>query len=116
MCWKRPDGTYVLALTNRSDQPFTFKVHVSGAVTYTGHRYNINMRDIDLDAQSGSNLTTTLRPWSIEFWEVRLATGIKPVVTEKTDGCYYSLTGNKYANRLSQRGVYIHNGKKEVIK
>lgn len=116
MCWKRPDGTYVLALTNRSDKPFTFKVHVNGAVTYTGHRYNINMRDIDLDAQSGSNLTTTLRPWSIEFWEVGLATAIKPILAGKEDGCYYSMTGVKYNKRPFRQGVYIHEGKKIVIK
>ena len=116
MCWKRPDGTFVIALTNRSDQSFTFKVHVSGAVTYTGHRYNINMRDIDLEKQSGSNLSTTLRPWSIEFWEVRSATGIKPVVTNKSNGYYYSIVGYKYDKRPTRRGVYIYNGKKIVIK
>ena len=94
----------------------TGRPKLNGYVTYTGHRYNINMRDIDLEKQSGSNLSTTLRPWSIEFWEVRSATGIKPVVTNKSKGYYYSIVGYKYDKRPTRRGVYIYNGKKIVIK
>jgi len=68
MAWKRPDGKFVFALTNRSNRPFEFSITMDKVRSFTGHRYDEDELDITLSSQSGSNHSITLEPWSIEFW------------------------------------------------
>ena len=68
MAWKRPDGKFVFALTNRSDRPFEFNIAMDQVRSFTGHRYDKDTLNQTLPSQSASEHTMTLEPWSIEFW------------------------------------------------
>ncbi|MBC9798528.1 hypothetical protein [Sinomicrobium weinanense] len=68
MVWKKPDGKFVYALTNRSNQAFEFNITLDGNRTFTGHRYNKDELNETLQSVSGSEHSITLEPWSIEFW------------------------------------------------
>lgn len=48
------------------------------------------------------------------LWKAGGATGIKTVKANAENGAYYNLAGQKVAN--PEKGVFIHNGKKVVIK
>ncbi|WP_146746583.1 glycoside hydrolase [Sinomicrobium soli] len=68
MAWKRPDGKFVFALTNRSNRPFEFNIAMDQIRSFTGHRYDKDTLNQTLPSQSGSDHKITLEPWSIEFW------------------------------------------------
>ncbi|MBD5233985.1 MAG: hypothetical protein HDS65_07405 [Bacteroidales bacterium] len=69
MAWKTPEGKFVIALTNRSDEWYEFNVDLDKNMKLTGHRYNKNGIDQDLGTSDGSaTLSAKVRPWSIEFW------------------------------------------------
>ncbi|RAV29577.1 glycoside hydrolase [Sinomicrobium soli] len=68
MAWKRPDGKFVFALTNRSSRPFEFNIAMDQPRSFTGYRYDKDTLNQTLPSQSGSDHTITLEPWSIEFW------------------------------------------------
>lgn len=68
MAWKNPNGKFVIAVTNRSDEWFEFRIALDGKRSFTGHRYDMNNQDNELAMQSGETLTAQVKPWSIDFW------------------------------------------------
>lgn len=68
MAWKKPDGKYVYAVTNRSGKPFQFNIAMDTNRSFTGYRYDRDAISVELPVQSGANHSITLAPWSIEFW------------------------------------------------
>ncbi len=51
----------------------------------------------------------------VSFGSVGIATAINKPVTEVNDGVYYTIQGVK-VDKPTQNGIYIHNGKKVVVK
>ena len=69
MAWKKPDGKYVIAVTNRSDEWFEFKITLDKERSFNGHRYNKEGVNLDLGRQTDSSiLSAKVKPWSIDFW------------------------------------------------
>lgn len=70
MAWKKPDGKFVIALTNRSDDWYEFRIELDKNRTFAGYRYDKNNLNKELSLQANlSQLTMQVKPWSIEFWE-----------------------------------------------
>jgi hypothetical protein len=40
----------------------------------------------------------------------------RPWATDQEDGAWHDMQGRKYDNRPTKKGLYIHNGKKEVVR
>ncbi|MFC8094572.1 hypothetical protein [Streptomyces sp. NPDC057301] len=69
MAWKTPSGKPVFALTNRSaTESFTFTVDTQTAASFEGRRYGPSTNNKGLGLKTGSKLTITVPPLSIEFW------------------------------------------------
>lgn len=69
MAWKTPEGKFVIALTNRSDEWYEFNIDLDRNMKLNGHRYNKKGIDQELGSSDGSStLAAKVRPWSIEFW------------------------------------------------
>ena len=69
MAWKTPAGKPVFALTNRSStESFTYTIDTQTSATFHGQRFTPSVHDQSLGTKSGTTLTITLPPLSIEFW------------------------------------------------
>ena len=73
MAWKSPEGQLAFAVTNRSDMSFQFKVDTTlENVTFDGYRLTSSSEDfISLGTKTGAQISTTLEPYTIEFWVQR---------------------------------------------
>lgn len=73
MAWKSPEGQLAFAVTNRSDMSFRFNVDTTlEGVTFDGYRLTSNSKDfIPLGTKTGAQISTTLEPYTIEFWVQR---------------------------------------------
>lgn len=92
------DGTTFFALTTLNDGKVGFAVVNKGVKIPAGKAY--------LEVPAGT---------SAKFFGLDgEATGINSVKTAKADGAYYTLEGVKTAKPV--KGLYIHNGKKIVVK
>lgn len=94
----KSDGTTFFALTKLSDGKVGFAVVAKDVVIPAGKAYL---------KVSGK---TTAKFFSLDGE----ATGINSVKTAKADGAYYTLEGVKTTKPV--KGLYIHNGKKIVVK
>lgn len=73
MAWKTPQGKLVVALTNRNDSNnFTFSVNTGRSSTFEGHRFTLATANSFMGTKNGPGLSTTLPPYSVEFWIQRL--------------------------------------------
>lgn len=95
---KKSDGTTYFALTKLSDGKVGFALVANGVVIPTGKAY------LSVPKASGAKF----------FGLDGEATGINSVKTAKADGAYYTLEGVKTTKPV--KGLYIHNGKKIVVK
>ena len=70
MSYKTPEGRLVIVLTNRAqDTAFTFNIDTGTDAVFRGYRYTPRgTEEIELDPLSGSTISPTLLPLSIEFW------------------------------------------------
>lgn len=69
MAWKTPEGKFVIAMTNRSDEWFEFDVTLDRARDMKGYRFSKSGRDVEMSSnRGGASLSAKLKPWSIEFW------------------------------------------------
>lgn len=68
LAFKTPENKLVLVFTNRSRQPFTFRVNTMLKGKYKGYRYTPSIRNKALKPQSIQDIKATLPPFSIEFW------------------------------------------------
>ena len=69
MAWKKPDGKFVIALTNRSDEWYEYRIALDKERTFAGYRYDRDNLNKELSVQNNrSELTVPVKPWSIEFW------------------------------------------------
>ena len=50
------------------------------------------------------------------LWDMAEATSIETVEKEATEGTWYDMSGRKHATKPTQKGLYIRNGKKEIVK
>ena len=50
------------------------------------------------------------------LWDMAEATSIETVEKEATEGAWYDMSGRKHATKPTQKGLYIRNGKKEIVK
>lgn len=92
------DGATFFALTTLSDGKVGFALVANGVVIPAGKAY--------LEVAKG----TPAKFFSLDGE----ATGINSVKTAKADGAYYTLEGVKTTKPV--KGLYIHNGKKIVVK
>lgn len=92
------DGATFFALTKLSDGKVGFAVVNNGVVIPAGKAY------LSVPRASGAKF------FSLDGE----ATGINSVKTAKADGAYYTLEGVKTTKPV--KGLYIHNGKKIVVK
>lgn len=92
------DGAAFFALTTLSDGKVGFALVANGVVIPAGKAY--------LEVSKG----TAAKFFSLDGE----ATGINSVKTAKADGAYYTLEGVKTTKPV--KGLYIHNGKKIVVK
>lgn len=92
------EGAKYFALTTLSDGKVGFAVVKDGVVIPAGKAY--------LEVSTG----TAAKFFSLDGE----ATGINSVKTAKADGAYYTLEGVKTTKPV--KGLYIHNGKKIVVK
>ena len=70
MSYKTPEGRLVIVLTNRAqDTAFTFNIDTGTDAVFRGYRYTPRgTEEIELEPLSGSTISPTLLPLSIEFW------------------------------------------------
>lgn len=69
MAWKTPDGRRVFAVTNRNtDSDFEFEVDTVREGDFTGYLYTPYERDTVIGTVSGSLLSITVAPQTIQFW------------------------------------------------
>ena len=68
MAWKTPSGKLVIALTSRNANNFTFNVNLGGSRTMAGYEFNGTLNTVSLASQTGSTLSATLSPYTIQFW------------------------------------------------
>nr|BEK63515.1 hypothetical protein KPHV_07420 [Kitasatospora purpeofusca] len=68
MAWKTPGGKPVLVVTNRGNANYTFTVDTRTTGTFRGYRYGPSTNMAGVGAKSGTTLTLTVPPLSIEFW------------------------------------------------
>lgn len=92
------DGAGYFALTQQSDGKVGFAVVANKVVIPAGKAY----------------LSVPAAPNAKFFGLDGEATGINSVKTAKADGAYYTLEGVKTTKPV--KGIYIHNGKKIVVK
>ena len=99
MAWKSPEGQLAFAVTNRSTDKFRFNVDTTLAdVTFVGYRLTSNSKDfISLGEKTGAQISTTLEPYTIEFWVQRE----DPETMEKAE----SVTLNKPTLTLAVNGT-----------
>ena len=73
MAWKSPEGQLAFAVTNRSGDSFRFDVDTTLAdVTFDGYRLTSSSENfISLGTKTGAQISTTLKPYTIEFWVQR---------------------------------------------
>lgn len=95
---KPSDGATFFALTTLSDGKVGFALVAKGVVIPAGKAY------LSVPKASGAKF----------FGLDGEATGINSVKTAKADGAYYTLEGVKTTKPV--KGLYIHNGKKIVVK
>ncbi|WP_327063996.1 hypothetical protein OG196_04055 [Kitasatospora purpeofusca] len=68
MAWKTPTGKPVLVVTNRGNANYTFTVDTRTTGTFRGYRYGPSTNMDSIGAKTGTTLTLTVPPLSIEFW------------------------------------------------
>lgn len=70
MAYKTPEGRLVIVLTNRSkNSAFTFNINTGTNAAFRGYRYTPrDKEELEMGIQSGTNISPTLAPLSIEFW------------------------------------------------
>lgn len=95
---KPSDGATFFALTTLSDGKVGFALVAKGVVIPAGKAY------LSVPKASGAKF----------FGLDGEATGINSVKTAKADGAYYTLEGVKTTKPV--KGLYIHNGKKIIVK
>lgn len=95
---KPSDGATFFALTTLSDGKVGFALVAKGVVIPAGKAY------LSVSKASGAKF----------FGLDGEATGINSVKTAKADGAYYTLEGVKTTKPV--KGLYIHNGKKIIVK
>ena len=94
----KSDGTTFFALTKLSDGKVGFALVANGVVIPAGKAY------LEVPTSTPAKF----------FGLDGEATGINSVKTAKADGAYYTLEGVKTTKPV--KGLYIHNGKKIVVK
>lgn len=95
---KPSDGAKYFALTQLSEGKVGFALVANGVVIPAGKAY------LEVTKSTGAKF----------FGLDGEATGINSVKTAKADGAYYTLEGVKTTKPV--KGIYIHNGKKIVVK
>lgn len=68
MAWKTPEGKFVFAVTNRSDEWYRFDVQLDKSREFRGYRYDKSNLGKELSSQGGESIAVSLKPWSVEFW------------------------------------------------
>lgn len=69
MAWKTPDGKRVFAVTNRNtDSDFEYQIDTVREGTFKGYLYTPYERDTEIGELTGSELTITVAPQTIQFW------------------------------------------------
>ena len=73
MAWKSPEGQLAFAVTNRSEEDFRFDVDTTlSDVVFDGYRLTSSSEEfIPLGEKTGEQISTTLKPYTIEFWVQR---------------------------------------------
>lgn len=96
MGWTTPKGQRVFALTNRSEQPFTFEIDTSGTSgQFSGHRYDVDVRDQYLEVKRGETISVTLPPMTIEYWVEEQSSAPLVTITSMTDTICENIRGAK---------------------
>ncbi|GAB3536431.1 hypothetical protein GCM10027403_17140 [Arthrobacter tecti] len=68
MAWIAPNGQRTFVVTNRTAQPYTFKVETGVESGFAGSRYAHDLEAGDLGVTTGATLTLEVPAYSIEFW------------------------------------------------
>ncbi|MBU3005566.1 Calx-beta domain-containing protein [Paraglaciecola arctica] len=85
MAWITPQGQKVFALTNRGAEPFTFEIDISDTQgQFSGHRYDVDVRDEYLGTVNGNTVSITLPSMSIEYWVEESPASAKVSLTAMT--------------------------------
>ena len=73
MAWKSPEGQIAFAVTNRSEDSFRFDVDTTlQNVIFDGYRLTSSSENfIPLGEKTGAQISTTVKPYTIEFWVQR---------------------------------------------
>ncbi len=101
---------YLLVAGEGSGQPIQLQASVDGQV--------IALRN-ELTYVSDGNIGTPWEPLVIDVYEALQATGISDIADGEADGksAWFILQGIRYGSKKpTTSGVYIRNGKKQVIK
>ena len=110
------DGSYC----NTEDAMFYTSGIRSKAMVYTNN--NVSFADYALtedfpNVSDGTGTNVELPATKIDYTYTDAATAIDEVkAATATDGAYYNLMGQRFDKANLPAGIYIHNGKKVVIK
>ncbi|MBP5365035.1 MAG: right-handed parallel beta-helix repeat-containing protein [Bacteroidales bacterium] len=122
------DGNYIFGISYAQDGT-TSDVEITDNTVKTEGRYAISFRKVDDAVITGNTLyaheltgddAVYIASGSGNTVENNLPdnpTGIKYIRTQNTDGteCYYDLNGRRI-EKPTTKGIYIHNGRKELFK
>ena len=107
------DGRYLYANGSKEAVPFTISIAEDGS------GFNIGNADGAWGVQSASTAYAQFSSSASALWNFVLIgrfseQGIAPVAPVVTDGVYYDLLGRPVQNPTA--GIYIHNGRKVIVK
>jgi O-glycosyl hydrolase len=75
LAWKTPSGKLGVAVTNRSGQPFRFRIETGRASTFAGYRSTPREANVALGRSKGPELNPEVPDLAIEFWVERETSG-----------------------------------------
>ncbi len=68
LAWKTPSGKLGMAVTNRSGQPFRFRIDAARRATFAGYRFTPREVNVALGRLQGPQFEAVLPDLAIEFW------------------------------------------------
>jgi hypothetical protein len=68
LAWRTPTGKLGIAATNRSGQPFRFRIDAGRATTFEGFRFTPREANLALGREKGPGLNPVIPDIAIEFW------------------------------------------------
>ena len=101
----KPNGSIVMTLGRNAN-------NIIGFYRYTGSDIRANSAFMIYEPTAGSNVTY----FSLGGESGEDTDGISTVKLAKSDGAWYTLQGARLNGQPTQRGIYIHGGKKVAVK